>query len=141
MGSRTNVNHASGTTFTDRDGTFHPNGITSPVISTAVNRTLTIDESGSTVLVTAADKVISLPATEAGLTYTIVTMSVSAGTGTSVSPVAADKIQGLGLAGANNKDVINSGASDVLGDSITVIGDGGDGYIIINATGTWAAEA
>ncbi len=140
MGSRTDSNYASGTTFTDRDGTFHPAAITTNVISTAVNRTMTVDESGSTILVTAADKVISLPATEAGLTYTIVTIALSSGTGTSVDPVTADKIQGLGLTGANNKDVINTGSTDEVGDSLTVLGDGGDGYIITNSTGAWAAE-
>lgn len=119
----------------DREGVLHPSAMTCNVISTAVNRTMTADESGSIIIVTAADKVITLPATQAGLTYTVVLGNggLSAGTGLSVSPAAVDKID----AGADDADFVNSGASDTVGDSVTMVGDGAGGWYAINVQGTW----
>lgn len=104
-------------------------------------KTLTAAESGGIFVTTAADVVFTLPATAPGLVYTIITGVASAGTGTSVSPAAADQIQGNGFTGADNKDAINTGATDVVGDAITVVGDGTDGWWITNVIGTWAREA
>ena len=72
MGARSDSSFPSGRTFTDREGVLHPSAQTVNVITTAITRTMTADESGSVVIVTAADKIITLPATQAGLTYTIV---------------------------------------------------------------------
>lgn len=116
-------------------------GVVGRVILTGVNRTMTPEESGAVVVCTAADLVISLPATEAGLSYTVVSKVPSAGTGVSVSPVAADKFMGAGVTAADNKDLINSGASDVVGDCATFVGDGVDGYYVSSVVGTWAREA
>jgi len=135
MGSRSDSNYDSTLPHTDRDGVFHPQGMTSKVISTAVNRTMTADESGSVVIVTAADKVITLPATQAGLQYTITLGNggLSSGTGLSISPNASDKIN----AAADDTDYVNTGATDAVGDSVTVVGDGAGGWYITDQTGTW----
>ena len=136
MGTRSDSTYPSGRTFTDRDGVLHVTGQTVDVISTAVNRTMTVDESGSIVVVTAADKVITLPATALGLTYTITLGNggISSGTGLSVSPVAADKIN----AKADDADLVNTGATDVIGDSVTVTGDGAGGWYTTGQRGIWA---
>ena len=136
MGNRADTTYQAGRSFTDRDGVFHASGLTSQVISTAVNRTVTADESGAVVIVTAADKVITLPATQAGLTYTITLGNggLSSGTGLSVSPNASDKIN----AKADDADLVNTGATDAVGDSVTVVGDGADGWVVVSQTGTWA---
>jgi len=143
MGARSNVDYVAGRTFTDRDGVIHASGMTKEVISTAVNRPMTQDESGSVVVVTAADKVITLPATQLGLEYTVMLGAggLSSGTGLSVSPAAADQIIGNGFTVADNKDAINTGSTDVVGDSITLLGDGSVGWYVVNVTGTWAREA
>jgi hypothetical protein len=137
------ASYPSGVNYTKQGGAVRVDdgGVLGRVISTGVNRTMTPEESGALVICTAADLVISLPATEAGLKYTIVSKVASAGTGVSVSPVAADKIMGAGVTAADNKDLINSGASDVVGDSVTVEGDGVDGYFVREVVGTWAREA
>lgn len=113
--------------------------------SKATNYTVLASESGATFIGSAADVVFTLPSTAAGLVYRFITGAVSAGTGLSVSPAAADKIigscDGVAITAADNKDLINTGATDVAGDSITLIGDGTDGWYIIGSTGVWAREA
>ncbi len=113
--------------------------------SKGTNYTVLASESGATFIGSAADVVFTLPSTAAGLVYRFITGAVSEGTGLSVSPAAADKIMGscdgVAITSADNKDLINTGATDVLGDSITLMGDGVDGWYIIGSTGVWAREA
>lgn len=85
--------------------------------------------------------VATLPATEAGLTFTFVVGQLTAATGHSVSPAAADQIIGNGFTAADDKDAICSAATDRVGDAITIVGDGVDGWYITSVTGTWAREA
>lgn len=124
---------ASGGTITLEAGSK----ITSVVAVKTASYTVKASESGTVFVADAADLVFTLPATAAGLVYTFVNAAVSAGTGLSISPAAADNIN----EGTDNKDLINSGATDVLGDAVTVVGDGGTGWFTISKIGTWAAEA
>lgn len=110
------------------------------------NKTLTAADSGKVFETSAADIVFTLPdATVAGMkgvTFTIVNGVLSAGTGLSLSPQAGDQIRGKGIATpADNKDMINTGATDALGDAVTVVCDGSTGYVAVNVVGTWAREA
>lgn len=117
--------------------TQEPGGsVVPPVAIKAASYTVLASESGTIFIADAADLVFTLPATQAGLIFTFVCAAVSAGTGLSISPAAADKIN----EGTANKDLINSGASDVLGDSVTIVGDGVTGWYTIAKIGTWAAE-
>lgn len=112
------------------------------LVITGANLTLTSKDCGKTFYATAADLVFTLPSTSAGCAFTVVTGALSSGTGTSLSPAAADKFVGLGFASTDNKDAINSGATDALGDFLTVIGDEtGLGWYITTSKGTWAEEA
>lgn len=117
-----------------------------PVTSTAISASLTSADMLGFILVTAADKVITLPAASsstAGMMVTVALSSagLSASTGLQVSPAAADKIMGNGITSADNKDLILSGATDREGDSVTLICDGVDGWYIAAIVGTWAREA
>jgi len=58
---------------------------------------------------------------------------LSSGTGLSISPAAADKID----AAADDTDFVNSGATDTVGDAVTVVGDGAGGWYALNVQGTW----
>ncbi len=98
--------------------------------------TLTAADSGKIIVVNGDDKVASLPATALGLMFTFIMQSVGGSTGFSISPVSDDKIN----FGTNNKDWINSTGTDVIGDSVTIVGDGADGWIITAMHGVWAAE-
>lgn len=118
-------------------------GLRRPILTKSANYTLTTADSWSVVVVTGADKIMTLPATVAGLWYTFVLASagLSAGTGLQISPQAADKIMGNGFTSADNKDAILSGSGDREGDMITLVGDGVDGWYIMDVVGTWTREA
>jgi len=107
------------------------------------NASLTPADAGAVLIITAANLVISLPPTAPGLHFTFVLAAggLSAGAGLAISPVAADKIMGNGFTSADNKDAILAGATDREGDSITLEGDGADGWYISAVTGTWTREA
>ena len=107
------------------------------VNQTSATLTLTAADSGKTYRVNVADLVVTLPSTDAGLEYTFVVDTVSATTGCSLSPAAADNING----GTDDKDLINTAATDVKGDSVTLIADGDEGWLTKSMHGIWAAEA
>jgi hypothetical protein len=108
---------------------------------------LTIAQSGQRFRC-AVDAVLSLPAAAGagmvGVRYVIECGAVSAGTGLSISPAAADAIYGNGLTAVVNKDLINTGATDRLGDSVAIVCTGVTGvgaWVIAEVIGTWAKEA
>lgn len=117
-------------------------GIYRPVLSKGANYPVVAADANSIMLITAANLVITLPSTIAGfeITFVLTAAALSAGTGLSISPAAADKIMGQGLAGADNKDIILAGSGDRSGDSVTLVGDGSDGWFITHHEGTWTQE-
>ena len=115
------------------------------------NTTLTASDSGKTFLIGTDAKVISLPATEAGVKYTFINSGAAGNNIITISPVAADGISGTITlaatvvvdAGVVNKDLINTKATSKAGDTVTLIGTGVTGttaWIIASSTGIWAAE-
>ena len=58
-----------------------------------------------------------------------------------VDSVAADAIHGNSLTSVDDKGLINTGATDAEGDTVTIVGDGADGWYITSILGTWAKEA
>lgn len=105
--------------------------------------TVTAADSGKVLIADAAASVIfTLPATVAGLVFTFVVKQLpGSGAGVAVSPAAADKIIGNGFTPADDKDAVCVVASDRLGDMITLVGDGVDGWYITSVIGTWTREA
>lgn len=125
----------------DADAQF--SGVRRKVNLAAATQTLTAAQSGQK-FVGAVDAVFTLPAASAatkGVWYEFETGALSAGVGLSISPAAADHIRGNGLTSVDNKDLINSGASDRLGDMVRLYCDGVDGWVIEAIIGTWAKEA
>ena len=109
----------------------------------AATQALTAAQSGQK-FVGAVDAVFTLPAAGAGtkgVWYEFECGAVSAGTGLSISPAAADHIRGNGLTSVDDKDLINSGATDRLGDMARIYCDGVDGWVIEAVVGTWAKQA
>ena len=104
---------------------------------TGAAQTLTVEDSGKVFRVNVADCVFTLPSTEAGLVYHFCVDTLSATTGCSLSPAAADNIAG----GVDNKDFINTAATDVKADQVSIVGDGSEGWLVISQHGIWAAEA
>lgn len=132
---------ASRAVVPDADATV--SGLRRKVNLAAATQTLTAAQSGQK-FVGAVDAVFTLPAAAAGtkgVWYEFETGALSAGTGLSISPAAADHIRGNGLTSVDNKDLINTGATDRLGDSVRLYCDGVDGWVIESVIGTWAKEA
>jgi len=119
-------------------GTTLPN-LLDPVTKTD-NYTVLDTESGYTFAIATDAKVFTLPSTAKGLTYTFVNTGADAAVLLSVSPAAADKIMGGGMAAVDNKDCLNTKATAKKYDYVTIVGDGVDGWIITNKEGIWAAE-
>lgn len=113
----------------------------SNVRAITANATLTEADNGGLVLANAVDLVVTLPATRLGFSVTVLTQAASATTGLSISPAAADRIQGKGITAADDKDYINTAASDAVGDLVSMVGDGTDGWWVIDERGTWARQA
>jgi hypothetical protein len=123
------------------DSSSAVSGLRRKVESKAASYTVTAADSGKVFLATAVDVKFTLPSTAAGLDYTFICHTVSSSTGIQVDPAAADQIAGKGLTSVDNKDLINSAGSDAEGDSVTIVGDGTDGWWITAINGTWAKES
>lgn len=110
---------------------------------TTATYTLTAADDGAVLIASnLTSSIITLPSTAAGLRFTLVVgVLPTSGVGHSFSPAALDKISGNGFTPADNKDAVCVVASDRLGDTLTVIGDGVDGWIITGVNGTWTREA
>ena len=102
------------------------------------SKTLAVADNGVAQVVT-ADATLTLPATAAGFNFTIVCGSQRGNVTINLSPVAADLIAGNGAAGVDNKDVISTLGN--YGDTISVRGDGANGWVITEVRGTWTREA
>lgn len=115
------------------------------------NKTLTELDAGKTFLCNADNLVVSLPATVAGLRFRFINIAARTTAKLSISPVAADGISGstsattnVVIAGVVNKDIINTKATQEVGDTVEIIGTGATGtmaWIATNFTGIWAAES
>lgn len=121
-------------------------GSTKVVNLAAATQALTAAQSGQK-FVGVVDAVFTLPAAAAGtkgVWYEFEAGAVSAGVGLSVSPAAADAVIGNGLSAVLDKDLINTGATDRLGDSVRIYCTGVPGagaWVIESVIGTWAKEA
>ena len=126
----------------------------SKIVSTKSNgTTLAASESGSVILQSTNSATITLPATVAGLRYTFV-WAGTAGQTFNISPNSSDKIMGSILdvadgnivtaassgAGTDDKDLQLDGGSQV-GDRVTLVADGNNGWYIEEALGSWAFES
>lgn len=118
-------------------------GINRPILTKSADYPIVAADANSIIIVTGVDKVLTLPATIAGFEITVVLApaALSAGTGLTISPNAVDQIVGNGFTVADDKDAILAGAGDRAGDSITLVGDGTNGWYITAVTGTWTREA
>lgn len=107
----------------------------------SANYTLAIVDSGLVTYVDTDAFTLTLPATVAGLTFTIVNAGLDGGVLITLSPNAADAIQGGGLTAVDNKDLLNTKATAKRGDYVTLVGDGTVGWLIAEKRGIWAKEA
>jgi len=111
--------------------------------------TLSYEDSGTVFLVGTDALVITLPPTKVGVTYTIVNSGADGNNIITISPDAADAIFGTVAnaaadsvsGGVVDKNLVNTKATANKGDSVTLVGDGVDGWYIVSGVGIWASEA
>ena len=103
------------------------------------NKTLNAQDTGKWMLCDTDGVVFTLPSTAAGISYNIVNIAEDGAAKLSVSPAAADKIQGPDIAGVDDKDLINTKATQLQGDFVKLVG-GADGWFVVDIGGVWAAE-
>jgi hypothetical protein len=81
---------------------------------------------------------ITLPAVSSankGMRVTFINALLpTSGGGYAISPNASDRIAYK----ADDADLVNSAATDALGDLVTLESDGVDGWIVVSKIGTWA---
>jgi hypothetical protein len=120
-----------------------------PSVDVTSNKTLALADMGIVQNVRSSSAVITLPATAAGLSFTVrnggtvVTNGPQGASGTAVtvavSPNASDYVAGNGFTATDNKDALNTNGQ--VGDEITLVADGTNGYYIAEQFGTWTREA
>lgn len=140
------------------DGTYwtasHINDNRQKIISTlADDTTLTIGQSGGIILQSTNSATINLPATNVGVEYTFIWVG-TVGQTFKISPNASDKIGGSIVdvangnvvtasnngAGTDDKDLeLDSGSQ--VGDRVTLVADGSDGWFITDGLGSWTFES
>ena len=112
---------------------------------------LSVAQSGSTILQSTGSATLNLPPTEAGLTYTFINLTAT--NTLSISPNANDKIMGSIMdivtgsavihntngSGVDNKDLTLDVDSKV-GDRVTLVADGTNGWYITEGLGSWTFE-
>ena len=108
---------------------------------------LTAADSGKVFAIATDAKTFTLPATAAGIEYTFVNTGADGNNIITISPNASDGIFGtitlaasvVQMAGTADTDVVNTKLSALKGDSMTLVGDGVDGWFIKASTGIWAS--
>lgn len=113
-------------------------GYTHETIS--ANKTLDAQDTGKVIWIDTDATTTTLPATATALDCIIVNAAAYGTVAVNVSPVTADKIMGPDIAGADNKDLINTKATANRGDLVELYSGHADGYVVRRLVGTWAQE-
>lgn len=117
-------------------------------------KTLAVGDNGVVQNVIADGITITLPATSAAGLYHFTIRNggapktgAPAGTGddasvlVTIAPNASDKISGLAFTAQDNKAALNTKATAKVGDFITLVSDGVDGWTVVGARGIWARQS
>jgi len=107
----------------------------------SADKTLDIQDTGKAFFVDTDAKTITLPATAVAVSVLIVNEGAYGTVAVNVDPAAADKIMGPDIAGADNKDLINTKATARRGDLVQLRLGHADGPMVERLVGTWAQEA
>lgn len=111
--------------------------------------TLVVADSGKVYLMATDAKTFTLPATVKDLRYTFINTGADGAVGITISPNASDKIMGslsnggqkIIMSGTDDKDIVNTKATALKGDYLTLVGDGADGWYIERGNGVWTEES
>lgn len=107
----------------------------------AATLTLDIEDQGKLIVADTDNTVITLPATATPTNCVVMNIGAYGSVKLSLSPQAADKVQGPNLPGTDNKDLINTKATQKRGDFVRIVTGDANGPIVSELRGTWAQEA
>lgn len=108
----------------------------------ASTKTFDAEDCGKLFWCTGDATALTLPAIATGLSgLTIVSGGAFGTQATTIDPNASDMILGPDITGADNKDLINTKATQRRGDYVTLIAGDADGYMVTRQRGIWAREA
>lgn len=105
------------------------------------DKTLDAQDTGKALFVDTDAKTITIPATATALICKLVNIGAFGTVALTASPNANDKIMGPDIAGADNKDLVNTKATARRGDYILIELGHADGPTVHKLRGTWAQEA
>ncbi len=88
-------------------------------------------------------KTLTLPAVVVGASFIVVNSAADAGALLTISPNASDKflVDIAGAAGTDNKDIINTKATQAKYDFVHLIGMAAAGWHIADIRGTWVDQS
>ena len=126
------------------DHGYEPLGLTATTVttSTLVVATHTV-QVGAYVQVAVDAQTLTLPAVVIGATFIIVNGVDSTGALLTISPNSNDKflVDIAGAAGTDNKDIINTKATQSRLDFVHLMGIDAIGWMIVDIRGTWVDES
>ena len=98
---------------------------------------------GKFVTISADAKTLTLPAVVVGASFIIVNTAADGGALLTISPNASDKflVDIAGAAGTDNKDIINTKATQIKYDYVKLVGLSSVGWLIDDIRGTWVDES
>jgi hypothetical protein len=93
--------------------------------------------------VSADAQTLTLPAAVPGASFIIVNIAADGAALLTISPESSDKflVDIAGAAGTNNKDIINTKATQKQYDYVHLVAVNADGWIIVDKRGVWVDEA
>lgn len=123
-----------------------------PVVLLTDDYTIREDQSGYIFLIGTDAKTITLPACATvgnGFFFTVINIGADGNNIVTLSPNAADGIEGeianaaadSHPTGVNGKDLVNTKATAIKGDRVTLVSDGSGDWYVIEGVGIWASEA
>jgi len=88
-------------------------------------------------------KTLTLPAVVVGASFIIVNSAADGGALLTISPDSGDKflVDIAGAAGTDNKDIINTKATQIKYDYVKLVGLSSVGWLIDDIRGTWVDQA
>lgn len=105
-------------------------------------KTFDAEDCGKLFWCTGDGTALTLPAIATGLSGLAIVSGGAYGTqATTIDPNAVDMILGPDITGADNKDLINTKATQQRGDYVVLIAGDADGYMVTEMRGVWAREA
>ena len=128
--SLTNFPNGMGSFFVDSNSVAKESAYT-VVITTDSGKTFTSETDGT---------IFTLPSIAIGNTVTFVNMAPDGMNTLTVSPAAADGITYAGSS-TDNKDIINTKATQIKYDYVKLVGLSADGWLIDDIRGTWVDQS